>query len=291
MDLRLRQRLENVAARVRTLRLARWLAAMWLALAAAGGLARFLLPQQTWLRGPELALGLVALAGVLALALWLRLRWQRADLMQTARQIEALYPALNERLLAAVHQQPQYPDGTFGYLQLQLIEASVAHDREHGWARAVPGRRLAWAWALNLPALLVFLAVLASLATIRKDQQDRAVAASGSRDRSVEPVVVPGDVEIERGSSVIVTAQFSGRLPAQVVLHRQDDAAASAPLTIDSQAAQSSAPGDDNQALLPMRRSLDDPLFAAYLTEVHQPLSYTVEYDGQRTRSYRVKVF
>ena len=277
MDLRLKRRLENVAGRILSLRLAWRMAAMWCLLAAVAAVLLAISRRGAWQLGPTLALAVLGAAVVLFIWLWIGLRWRRRDLMLTAQRIEARYPTLNEQLLAAAHQTPQQPDGTFGYLQRSLIDATVAHDSAHGWHRLVSRRRLTLAWAMNLPGLLAFIAIVAALATLQQQRHDQELAAVGLRNRDLgEPIVVPGDTEVELGSSVIVTAQFSGRVPSRVTLDRRN---------VHADESQASSPAT------PMRRSLDDPLFAAYLTDVRQPLTYAIEYDDQRTRRYNIQVF
>ncbi|MGN6134544.1 MAG: hypothetical protein ACTHOU_08585, partial [Aureliella sp.] len=281
MDLRLKRRLEKVAARISNLRLAWRLAAMWLALAAVAAALLYLSRDQGWNLGPTVAAALAAIALAMALGLWIITRWPKADYAQTAQRIESSFPTLNETLLAAVDQRPQQPDGGYGYLQQRLIDSAVAHDLRHRWAGLVPRRRLLLAWALNLPGLLAFIAIVASLATLQhqKQAQEAAAISEARKNELTEPIVVPGDTEVEVGSSVIVTAQFSGRVPASVALERSDKASA---------ADDPAGLGDQGS---PMRRSLDDPLFAAYLTEIRQPLIYTIRYDGHQTRGYKITVF
>ncbi len=270
MDLQLQHRLERVAARLASMRLAQRLMTLWLVLAAIGFVSSWLIRSQGWQFGPLTALGLGCLAFALAGWFGLRAMFMRRDLRAVAQQIEQRFPSLGERLLAAIEQRATSEDGKFGYLQQRLIESTVEHDQEHDWQRSVPGQGLKWAWAFNLPAAVVLLAVLGSLATINQRQRTEAeAAASASRSNQLaEPIVEPGDTEVELGSSFIVTAKFSGRVPQQVSLKRSD-------MSVEA----------------PMRRSLDDPLFANYLSEIRAPLAYSVKYEDRETRSYQVKVF
>ncbi len=270
MDLQLQHRLEKVAARVIAMRLAWRLMALWLVLAIIGIGCWWLIRSQSWQTGPLTALALGCVAFAMASWFGLRALLMRRDLQAVAQKIEKRFPNLGERLLAAMEQRPASPDGKFGYLQQRLIESTVQHDDQNGWLRAVPGAGLKWAWIVNLPAIVALLAVIGSLATLNKQQQaEQAAAASAARGNELlEPVVEPGDTEVEIGSSFIVTAKFAGRVPQQVALLRSDASA---------------------QAV--MRRSLDDPLFASYLSEVRAPLTYAVRYEDRETRKYQVKVF
>lgn len=282
MDSRLQQRLEKVATRKRNLGLAKRLAVMWFSLAAMGAIALWLSRQQGWQTGPQIALALATAATLLTLWFGARALWRGTDLAVTARSIEDHYPTLNERLLAALHQQPHRADGSFGYLQKRLIDDTVAHDREHSWLRVVPSKRLAIAWSLNLPGFIAFLVVVASLTLLARQSPDNlATANSVGNNTQSEPIIVPGDTEVERGSNLIVTAQFAQQVPAQVAMQRRYLKSASS----------NNSEGAADNTQVPMRRALDDPLFAAYLTDIQTPLTYNVQYDGRRTREYSIKIF
>lgn len=38
-----------------------------------------------------------------------------------------------------------------------------------------------------------------------------------------------------------------------------------------------------------MKQSLSDPLFAAYLNDIRQPVEYRIEYDAEKTQNFSVK--
>ncbi len=177
---------------------------------------------------------------------------------------------------------------------------------------------------VELARLLALLAIIGALATMeRQVRQEQAAASSAQKLLNAEPKIVPGDVEIELGSSLIVTAEFTGTVPQRVTLDRADQVvqanhavekaaanAAGSGSAADSGSAKSSQTSSGTSSekaadkrvtkgidastvtsTLPMRRSLEDPVFAAYLTDVRVPLTYTIEYDGNRTKAYNVKVF
>ncbi len=277
MDLQLRQRLERVAARVRHLRFATRMALMWLVAAAIGLAILLIAKQQGWVLGPTWSRGIAISSLVIALLLWVLTRLRRPNLVDTAQQIEQSYPSLNERLLAAISQKPQTEQG-FGYLQKQLIQSTVDHDREHGWHGIIPSSRLAWAWLFNLPGIVALLAVLAAISTMHEAAKHEQQAASVQKAKDdLVPRIVPGNTEVEMGQSVIVTAEFNGKVPERVVLHRESNSTATT--------------GESKSEAIQMRRSLDDPIFAGYLFEVREPVKYWVEYDEKQTETYEIKVF
>jgi hypothetical protein len=83
--------------------------------------------------------------------------------------------------------------------------------------------------------------------------------------------VTPGDASVERGSGVVVLARFDGRLPAEVAL-------------VDSSATQ---PNHH----VSLTKTLDDPVFGGSIPEVAGETVYHVEYDGRRTRDFKLTVF
>jgi len=192
-----------------------------------------------------------------------------------ARLVEAAHPDLECLLLAAVEQRPELPEGRFGFLQESVIREAVAHSRRHDWEAAVPERRIRAAQVAALTALGLVVAVcggLAGSAAGRGAKPDSLAGAGPPRGAArYEVAVEPGDTEIERGTSLIVTARFDGQLPDDATLVYRDTS------------------GETMR--LPMSLSLSDPMFGGRVTDVDGNLSYHVEYADQATRDFRVTVF
>ena len=89
--------------------------------------------------------------------------------------------------------------------------------------------------------------------------------------RASDVQVTPGDTEIEKGSSLLVVARFPGAVPPEAKLVVEDSISASA-----SHA---------------MTRSLEDPTFAGRVESVVNDLSYHIEFAGESSPTYRVRVF
>lgn len=258
----LSQHLEPVARRYRRLQLWRGLALCW----ALSGLLAVTLG----------ALGVdyriaVPLVGVLGFggAAWLGFACLSApaDPHWLARQIEQQHPELKTALLAALEQKPG-ADGQFSFLQQRVIAEAVVHGRNLGWTDAFPARKLALAHVAHLAAFAFFVAAMMGLRTNTLVATERRAAAKAVLD-SVS--VTPGDTLVERGNSLVVLAKFEGKLPpgATLVLGAGTNVTRSIALT----------------------KALDDPVFGGTVPEVNEDFSYRVEFAGQRTKEFSVKVF
>ncbi len=258
----LQTQLEPVARRYRRLQLWRGLAVTWLLAAVAGGAVLGIHQLTGW--WSPLTLPLLAGAAVTAaLMVWRATRKMTLDLRWIARQIEHEHPELHTLLLTAVEQQP--PAGAeLGYLQQRVIAEALAHSQNNQWTKTIAASRLAWAQAAHLLALGLLLAILTNL----RHSETKAIAA---RLIQASITVTPGDTSIERGNSLVVLARFTGPLPAKVSLLLG-----------------SSAASTNSQSLV---KSLDDPVFGGSLPEVTTDFVYHLEYAGERTRDFKVKVF
>ncbi len=103
MDLRLKQRLDRVASRVRSLRLAWRLSFIWPVLALFGAIVWLVARDANFdsasALGPTLAIAMATVAVIVGLFVVVRAWWTRHDLVETAQQIEQRFPTLNEKLL------------------------------------------------------------------------------------------------------------------------------------------------------------------------------------------------
>jgi hypothetical protein len=258
----LNEHLEPVARRYRRLQLWRGLAVCW-ALAGLLGvtLGAFGLDYRV-------AVPLVGLIGF-GSAMWLGFACLAAkpDPRWLAQQIELQHPELKTALLAALEQKPD-ADGQFSFLQQRVIAEAVVHGRNLGWADAFPARKLALAHVAHLGAFAFFVAALTGLRTNSIAAVEQRAAAKAVLD-SVS--VTPGDTQVERGNSLVVLAKFEGKLPpgATLVL----------------------GAGTNVTRTIALTKALDDPVFGGTVPEVNEDFSYRVEFSGQRTKEFTVKVF
>ncbi|HEY5910347.1 MAG TPA: hypothetical protein VJA21_07060, partial [Verrucomicrobiae bacterium] len=259
---RLQARLEPLARRQRRLRLWLLLGTCW-AITGLVGLGLMGLENVVgW--SSRLTLPAVALLGViLCVTVGVRVGLKKKDWRTLARQVEAKHPDLDGRLLTAVQQEPR-ATGELSYLQQRVLDETLAHHDRTDWSMLFPPSRVALAQAAHLAALVFLGVVLWGL---------RVPGGHGLLVPRAElgVTVTPGDVTLERGSSLVVMAQFSGRLPVRVDLVVNDSA--------------------DVQRRIPLARSLADPLFGAAVPEIASNLVYHLEYAGQRTRDFKVTVF
>lgn len=260
----LQTRLEVVFRRQRQLRLASSLALCWGALAVLG-LAGILLKPPGASLSPLWIFALAVIGTAAGLFVFVRHRRAKPDWHDLARRIEVQYPKLNGLLLTAAQQQPA-PDGRLHYLQTRIVSDAVKHSQSNSWAAAIPGPQVAAAQVAHLLALVLFLCVLVASLTPGKPQN---VFAGGWTADGV--TISPGDTSIERGERLVIVASFAGTIPAKVELVTGGPAA----LT--------------NR--IPLVKSLSDPVFGGSISEVVTDLVYRVEYAGQRTRDFTVKVF
>lgn len=216
--------------------------------------------------------GLLA-AGVAAVGAFAWSKARGATKLDVARRIEACYPELDARLLTAVEQVPDLDTGRLGLLQQHVVRDALSHADLQPWEQVVPR------WKVTAPAMLaaINLGVLFGLLALTPKSKDTlstgaSLLADGTHvDDSLPVTIEPGDVELERGSSLLVLARFRDQVPGKVTLHV--------------------TPSEGKAETAPFEKSLDDPVFGARLPRVATDLEYLVDYDGHRSRKYRVTVF
>ena len=271
---RLSQELEEVARRYRRLCVWTTLSASWLFAALAGvGLL-----VTGWKAGWTSAwaapvLAVVALAATIVGVVLARRA--AGDPRWTARLIEAKHAELETLLLAAVEQEPTLPGGEFGFLQQGVIRDSLAHGRRNDyWQAAVPTRRIRLMQATGLATLALLVFVIGQMAGYASHRAEHIEPPGASGSPTTMPsrvTIIPGDTEIERGTTLIVTARFDGVLPDDATLVYHD--------------------GSGETIREPMSLSLSDPMFGGRVAGVRSDLSYRVEYAERTTRDYRVRVY
>ncbi len=190
-----------------------------------------------------------------------------------AREIEQRFPGLRQCLITAVDEVTSKPGRPRGYLQHAVIHQAVRHGSVHPWREVVPTGKMTMARIAGSLALLIVASLSANLiATGRPAIPPLPVLELNSPFASdLEVQIEPGDDEVELGTNVIVLARFPFQVPEQAALVATNDAGES--------------------RVLPMNRSLDDPLFGGHLTDVREDLSYHVEFSNQSSETYRLTVF
>lgn len=257
----LANRLHPTLRRYRLVLLWRRLAIGWAGLALIGfgvllacRYAQWGLPFNRWILG-TLAAGII---GAIALRHYRKPTSPRL----IAQEVERKFPDLEGLLLTAVQQD----SAAFhtGFLQQQLLFDAVKHSRNHSWIDSVAASRLWLSRVGHFVCLGLFVGLVAAWAPYSGDKAGRLLGRNGLE-------ITPGDITVERGSSVVVLARFGGLPPSAVELVTES--------------------ANQETRRIPMVRSLADPIYGETLTEVTQDFRYHIEYSGQRSRDFSVAVF
>jgi len=262
MEPRLRNELDAAERTLRRARFWRELRFCWLGTGALGVLLLLLQGFSGW-TSPLLWI-LPLLGGIIGTGVvWQRHVNRTADFASLIATIEREYPDLRHLLSAAAEQEPE-ADG-FRYLQLRVVDEVLAHPQSESWKRGLE-QNLASAQSGGVAALAVTLLVLFVLAygSSRAHPVLGSLLASGL-------TVTPGDTQVERGSSLVISARFGGEPPAEATL------------------VMVSASGKTQR--LALERHLADPVFGASLSEVVEDAHYHVEYAHGNSPEYKIIIF
>jgi len=200
----LKTALEPIVRRQKHLRLMLGLAVGWLLLAGAGFLC-----WRADVRGPAVVAGLIGGA----LVVWMLVRRMVAgpepDYHAIARSVGAQHPDLHALLVTAVEQRPE-PGGGLNFLQQRVVVHAVAEVRRRDCVKTVPAWQLAAATALQF-GMLAVVGIAASGLLQTEADAPRAVAEKIEEEINV----TPGDVELEKGSGLVVLAKFGRNVPSE----------------------------------------------------------------------------
>jgi hypothetical protein len=208
------------------------------------------------------AIGLLATAAVVAS---LSFRNPRT----VAAQIEDHFPSLKQRLLTALSPSAQTRPG---YLQQRVIREARDHSRTHRWTDVVPTGQLLLSRLSGLAATAFLVAILLLLA-LSEQQMDSSVASRRLDAPGV--VVTPGDTEVERGASLVITARFDGV----------------AGEAVPDQAELICNHADGSERRITMTQNLDDPVVGGFVGAIDQAFEYRVVTADWQSPTYSVKVF
>ena len=264
MDTFLRQRLRRIFQREQLRGLGWELAVSW-ATGALAGVAAIWIARSS---GYDSTLTMPAIAALsAATAAWAVVRRLvvRPDYRALATRVEKAHPELNGLILTAVQQQADASGGAQSYFQQRLLEQAIERSRERDWRRLIPG----WQVVLSLAAQFAALAFLA--AVLVKVYHVAPLTPTEAGELAVELSVTPGDTLVERGETLVVLARFGRDVPSGAALAITE----------------SGKPVRN----VPLVKSLADPVFGGTLPGVSSDFAYRVEYAGQRSRDFQVKVF
>ena len=246
IDLQIQKQLEEVDRRQRRIELWSGFTICWCGAALAGVAILVFERQIGWTS--SLVLPLVLLGGLAAAVVFdLRHAKRRPAWRDIAGRIEAGYPELEGRLATVLQQEPG-PNGKLNYLQQRLLQETLDYGRRTAWGGTIPDSYLRLAQAGHWVALVLFAFTLFELrGTVGPHLFNRTQAGDIS--------VTPGDVNLERGSSLVVLARFKGALPAKVEL------AFGQPASLQR---------------VSLVKSLGDPMFGGSIPEVSSNFVYHV---------------
>ncbi len=221
--------------------------------------------------GSSAAWGLLAAVVVGLLIIAIAAARSYLDLRELALRIERRFPSLGQRLLTAVELPPP-SQASLGYLQSRVIQEAHEHSRTHRWEEVVSPTQILISRLAGLFSFVAMAAMLWILATSEPTGgAARGLRSDGSGATAVR--IEPGNVELERGTSLIVTAHFPGL-----------DA-------ISDQAELVCQAEDGSERRYPMKQTLDDPILSAFVASVDSSLRYQVVSEGYQSEIFTAEVF
>ncbi|MEZ6057089.1 MAG: DUF4175 family protein [Planctomycetaceae bacterium] len=298
-DSLLSQRLAPVLSRMRQIRSLQAMTRGWFVAAGVVALLHFLFP--------SLSVPLLACAGFVSLIPFVlpALRRIPESTTRAAALVEQHFPDLDSRLLTALAIQRQTSSSgrtatvtplletdlpadpiefpairttpRYGFLESQVIAGVLDHSRQNRWQEAIPGKQLWAARLLQGAGFLVFATLLISLIRPTGGVPQSPTANDAMThilQGSMTPqsvVVEPGSVEIERGTSLLVTATFTGFPPSEVTLITEDT--------------------DGLIREMPLVQALEDPVFGGRLQEINTDLRYSLRYGDTTSESFQIMTY
>ncbi|QEG23598.1 DUF4175 family protein [Mariniblastus fucicola] len=194
-----------------------------------------------------------------------------------AHRIEEGFPELDSVLLTAIEQQPDQEEG-LSFFQYDVIQKAIHHSFQEKWASVVPGWKIFSSSFGAITGLVGIVAAGLMLFLMPPPEFDSSIHMFSDIEKPVELdlscSVQPGNTEIERGTNLLVLAEFANDSPPEAELHFTKQAG-----------------GDSEERVVSMTRSLDDPVFATRIMQVDQPLTYRVEFADETSQEYTVSVF
>lgn len=269
MDKVLERHLKQVANRFRSWRFAFLLIMFWAALALVGLYALTLSIQIgtfiTWVVG-----FLVSVAIVVGVSFAIS-NYSFRNYYWIAKRIEDLYPTLNQRLITIVERMEQKDESPVDFFQLSLLRENLVHARSQDWREALSLWKLRSIWLVQGLTLAAMLLVWGNVFWKSLGGENASAALSVAEIPKGTMQVEPGDVEVEKGSNVVVTARFANPPNDANLVFQKVDAS--------------------NLQTQNLKRNLKDPIFGGVLLSVSSETIYRIAYDGEQSPTYRIKVF
>ncbi len=275
MDKRIQQRIRQVSRRLQASRFVLLTGLFWILTALIGFCF--------WITGAvpsqQVATAFLYIAGLAsgaAAAAFIIAQSSYRDDEAIARRIERHFPELDQRLMAALNERPNRPTNRPGYLQESVIQQALTHDLHAPWRQVVSSSRTATSWIAAVVGFVMMITLgFASQFDLPVQHTVAALIEQPSPIVTTELTIEPGNADVERGSGLFVTARFPNdsqqTLPSDVQL-----------VTVTQ---------SGEQRAIAMTRTLDEPLFAAHISEVADDFDYRVEFDENKSDQFSVHVF
>lgn len=224
-----------------------------------------------WMPRPApwwLLLAPVPVAGLLT---WLYSRRLRRRLV--VRTLETRMPALNGLLLTA---EELLTKPELNVLEQRVISLATDHAASHDWAAVLTHSRGRMLRRLMFFGLLLWIYAFVSMNRQWGSGSHETVAAVTPAKTGTAAewtaVVTPGDVELEKGSRLVVEARFDSEVPAEASL-----------VVLE--------PGGAERERIPMQLAVDGQVFGGLISRVDKDARYRVEAGSGKTSDYRITTF
>ena len=254
-----------------------FLAMTWIALAIVGLIVYALNQSAESALDPYLHrawIWILALGGIGSLAAIAFAFFSMPTAETMAHRVEKTYPELDSVLLTAIEQKPHKTEG-LSFFQYDVIQKAVHHSFEKKWASVVPGWKL---FSSSFGAIIGLIGIFLTcymLFMLPSPEFDSSIHLFSDAAQPVkfnfECIVQPGNTEIERGTHLLVLAEFAKDSPSEADLHYTNES------------------GEDR--VVSMNKSLDDPVFASRIMQVEHPLTYWVTFADEMSEKFDVGVF
>ncbi|MDF1814509.1 MAG: hypothetical protein P1V20_20045, partial [Verrucomicrobiales bacterium] len=209
---------------------------------------------------------------------WIWLSKKEIDLKTLSKQVEAEHPDLNALLLTAMDMDLG-PEGRLGYLQSQVLSKVTEHAIKNRWVRKVSSAKLirsGWYMIGAVTAFLLGFWMLVGQIPALSPADIATEEIPGQKITSIAKIkvgVTPGDIEVEKGSRVVVEATFENRIPPGALLVLSD-------------------PGDGTiRGRIPMKAGLDDSVFSAIVAKVDSNTKYEVRFEESASDRFLIETY
>ena len=275
--------LQPVVRRACWQRVSTSLAITWIALAFVGLIVLLLNRSAESALDPYLPsawIWMVVLVGIGSIAAIVFAFVSMPSAQTMAHRVEEEFPDLDSVLLTAIEQTPDRTEG-LSFFQYDVIRKSLHHSLEEKWASVVPGWKIFSSTFGAFVGLVGAAAASLMLFMLPTPEFDSSIHLFGDTKEPVrlnlECIVQPGHTEIERGTNLLVLAEFPIDSPPEAELHYTS----------------ANAKGDEKEGgrVVSMSKSLDDPVFASRIMQVQHPLTYHVEFGDGVSEEFNVSVF